>query len=247
MFSKINTVLLLLFVFLHTENTIAQDFHFSQFDLAPMYVSPALTGYMGAQNRIALKYRSQWGSVLQDNEYETMLFSYDGRLCPREGVSVAYGFNLVKDQVGFPSFRTNQYMGSVAFHLKLQNGLFASGGLQAGLLQYRLDTKSLNFENQFDQVFSFNTSLPSMEDFLNRDEINLLDIGGGALLYSTGKSPWNVGLAFHHINPKNYYAFTTNGVQDNNRTKVRWILDCKFLKTKLMPFLIRSFLEVDYD
>ena len=230
MFQKINIFLVFIFLFFSQNNGTAQDYQFSQFGLAPLYVSPALTGYMTAQNRIAIKYRSQWSSVLQENEFETILVSYDGRLCPREGVSFAYGFNLVKDQIGFPAFKTNHYMGSIAFHVKLNSGLFASGGLQAGLLQYRLDVSNLNFENQFDQAFDFTSTLPSMEAFLDRDQVNLLDLSGGVMLYSGSSNPWNFGVAFHHVNPKNFYAFTTNGVQDNNRTKVRWNIHGAFTK-----------------
>ena len=214
--------LLLMFFFL-VKNISAQDFHFSQFDLSPLYVSPALTGYMTAQNRIAMKYRSQWASVLDENQYETLLFSYDGRTCPNDGVAFAYGINLITDWVGSPVFQTNQYLGSIAAHVELRNDLYLSGGLQAGLLQYRFDASELNFANQFDGGVGFDSSLPSNEDFFaNQDNINLLDLSGGVLLYSS-KRAWNIGVAFHHSNPqKNYFAFTSSGVEDSNKTNVRW-------------------------
>ena len=224
MHQKQKLIPLLFLLFFGVKNSVAQDFHFSQFDLAPLYVSPALTGFMSAQNRIAIKYRSQWSSVLQENEFETILVSYDGRLCPREGISFAYGVNIVKDQVGFPAFKTNQYMGSFAFHIKLNSGHFASAGFQTGLLQYRWDASQLKFDSQFDGTIGFDLSLPSMESFLDREKINLIDLSGGILLYSRNKIPWNFGVAFHHVNPKNYYAFTSTGIQDNNRTKVRWVI-----------------------
>lgn len=223
MYSKIKFTISLFFILLVLKNGDAQDFHFSQYDMAPMYVSPAMTGFMSSQNRLTLKYRSQWSSVLQENEFETVLLSYDGRLCPREQVSFAFGFNLIQDQVGFPAFKTNQYMGSMAFHIEVGPNLFFSGGLQGGLLQYRWDASNLNFENQFDDVIGFDNTLSSMEVFLDRDKVNLLDLSGGVLLYSVGK-PWDVGVAFHHINPFNYYSFTSTGIQDKNRTKVRWVV-----------------------
>ena len=211
-------------IFFLINNSLAQDFHFSQFDLSPLYVSPALTGYMTAQNRIAIKYRSQWASVLLEDQYETMLFSYDGRTCPNQGVTFAYGVNLVRDWVGSPVFQTNHYMGSIAAHVELQNGLYLSGGLQGGLLQYNFDVSKLNFANQFDGGVGFdNALLPSRESFLDQSEINLPDLSGGVLLYSNRRA-WNLGVAFHHLNsPKNYFAFTSKGVEDDNKTNVRWI------------------------
>ncbi|MEM6965309.1 MAG: PorP/SprF family type IX secretion system membrane protein, partial [Bacteroidota bacterium] len=206
---------------------VAQDYHFSQFDTAPLYTNPAMTGYMIGRNRISLKYRGQWSSVLEDNAYETILVSYDGRTCPSGNISIAYGVNLVKDVFGFPAFQTNHYLGSFATHVKLSNGLMFAGGLQMGLLQFRLDLNGLAFENQFDGFVGFDTSLPSLEAFSDQQPIDLLDIGGGVLLYDY-KSGFNLGVGFHHINPFNFYTFSETELQVGNRPNVRWIVHGAF-------------------
>lgn len=227
-------------VFFQIRNTQAQDYHFSQFNTAPLYTSPALTGFMNARQRISIKYRNQWSSVLQDDAYKTMLISYDGRICPTGDVTFAYGINIVEDQIAgfnddinFPRLKTHHYLGSIAFHVRIARGLTVSGGLQGGLLRYELDKNNLKFENQFDGFVGFDTTLPTMENFLENNAVNLLDLGGGVLLYD-GKRSWNIGVAFHHINPKKYYAFTTAGEQGNNQAKVRWVIH------GMLPFKIKN-------
>lgn len=215
-------IISLICYFFVVRNVEAQDYHFSQFSTAPLYTSPALTGFMSGRHRIAIKHRNQWSSILQDNSYKTILISYDGRICPIGKVSIAYGLNMVKDEVGFPSFKTNHFLASFAAHLKLDKELYASGGIQFGLLQYCLDLMNLKFENQYDGFVGFNISLPSLENFSDKP-VNQFDIGGGVLLYNK-KRAWNIGIAFHHINTDNFYTFTNSELQENNRTRVRWVV-----------------------
>jgi len=212
---------IILYLFL-TEGMMAQDFHFSQYQMAPLYVNPALTGYLqGYNNRIAIKYRNQWSSFLQDDAYQTKLVSYDGRICLGRSF-LGYGLNAVLDESGTPSFRTTQLSGSISYHLPMGKTTYFSAGLQAGNLQYSVDQKSLFFEEQFDGVFSFDPSSSNEENFDDFNS-NLLDIGGGILLYDTKKG-WHIGLGMHHTSIKPRFNFTTNNTQDLNKVNIRAVV-----------------------
>ena len=53
----------------------AQDPHFSQFTMAPMYLNPAMVGAFDGNYRLSGLFRSQWGSVLE-NESVPMYRTY---------------------------------------------------------------------------------------------------------------------------------------------------------------------------
>jgi len=69
----INGLLVFAFAILFTGKIYSQDIHLSQFDAAPLFYNPALSGQIGesGQKRIILNYKSQWRT------YNTILASYD--------------------------------------------------------------------------------------------------------------------------------------------------------------------------
>ncbi len=207
---------------LTTINSHAQDFQFSHFQMAPLYVNPAMTGYIqDGNNRLIVKYRSQWSSVIQDDAYQTMMASYDGGICIGE-TFLSYGFQMVKDKSGTPEFQINQFLGSMSLHLPFGRGTYLSGGLQAGLLQYQIDQQGLFFEEQFDGFVGFDSSIPNMENFENYNA-SLFDIGGGVLLYNDDPG-WYIGLAMHHTNTRPYFGITASETQDLNEVNIRTVI-----------------------
>jgi len=59
----------------------AQDVHFSQSNMTPLLVNPALTGVYGGTHRAFLNYKNQWrGAGIQGAAFNTGVFSYDAAL-----------------------------------------------------------------------------------------------------------------------------------------------------------------------
>ena len=202
----------------------AQDVHFSQFDLSPMYISPALTGYMeNGTDRIAIKYRNQWSAVLPNQGYKTYFASYDGRSCLDHSSNFfGYGISAMEDRAGDPVFKTSQYQAAFSYHMQLTTGYFLSLGLQSGLLRYQINPMDFDFDNEYDGGLGFINSPNTPLELLN-DDVRIWDVGGGALFYNPDNS-WNIGLSFQHGIKQGFFAFTPTGVEDDNKVNTRWIL-----------------------
>lgn len=71
----------ILSLWLVTPSTVqAQDIHFSQFYMAPLFLNPAMTGVMNCNHRVIANYRNQWASILRSNAYNTYNVSYDNKM-----------------------------------------------------------------------------------------------------------------------------------------------------------------------
>ena len=78
----------------------AQDIHFSQVLEAPLFISPANTGFFNGYSRAIINYRNQWGSM--GNPYQTIALSADGGLfkSKRRKAFLGLGFTLYNDRAG---------------------------------------------------------------------------------------------------------------------------------------------------
>lgn len=174
-----------------------QDFHFSQFFAAPLYLNPALTG-ASEMTRMGINYRKQWPGLEYDfNAYSAFVDHYSFDLKSGFGLAV-HSFNeqhlkLTSTDVSFLysynldlSETWNLRMGSQASYV-MQNGLFYN---------------SL-FGDQIDIVNR--TIQPGSMDFLtNVDPFNYLDLSFGFLL--TTPDAWFGGSAHHVNNPATRYS-----------------------------------------
>ena len=97
-----------------------QDYHFSDFRMAPSLINPALTGGFEGTYRLNGIYRDQWRSFGASNPYKTFLLSADlnvkgDLLLDNDWVSV--GLSLLSDQAGTGGYKTNITSMQVAYHL----------------------------------------------------------------------------------------------------------------------------------
>ncbi len=146
------------FVFLMAlaTSSIAQDQHFSQFYASPMTLNPALTGTFDGRYRLAIIYRDQWRSVLEE-PYVTMGGAVDTRFPlrfrrKRVRDAVGVGVQFFSDRVPSVDFSTNQMMLSGAFHKALggsRSNQFLSLGVQFGVNQRNIGYSRLDFGDQF--------------------------------------------------------------------------------------------------
>jgi type IX secretion system PorP/SprF family membrane protein len=127
-----------------------QDIHFSQFFNSPLTLNPAQTGNFDGSYRAGLIYRDQWSSV--NSPYKTFSGSFDMTFPVgfTPGDAVSGGIMLFSDKAGDGNFATTSVMLSGAYHKSLGIGKRLTLGVQAGMLQRKLDFDQYYFADQFD-------------------------------------------------------------------------------------------------
>ncbi len=154
---KLCILLLVLGRFAH-----AQDVHFSQFYMNPIFLNPALTGNFDGDWRFSGNQRSQWRSV--SRPFNTIALSAENR----EGLilpNLYHALNIFHDAAGDGDFRTIEMNFSSSYQLFIDQDSIHSvtPGIQIGFNHRSIDIDKLNFDNQFNGFF-FDPSLPTFEN-----------------------------------------------------------------------------------
>jgi len=195
----LSAILVIGFVMVST----AQDFHYSQFYAAPLYLNPALTGSTEL-SRVGVNYRKQWPGLDQDfNAYSAYFDHYSFDLRSGIGVSVnsfqETNFNINTSDVSF----------YYSYNLQIADSWNFRMGTQASIVRRSAALDNLVFGDQVD-LFNRTISSTTTDDIPDFDPYSYLDLSFGALL--TSGSFW-LGSSFHHVNePRlSYYPDDKNG------------------------------------
>lgn len=190
-------------------NIGAQDFHFSQFEMAPLFLNPAKTGLINGNHRVAMKARDQWSSVLGDHAYRTAHLSYDFQICVgSSGHYFGIGIAGLYDQVGTHTLKTFSGNANFSYHHKLSRYGHLSLGLQAGVISYSLGDKDFKFDEQFG-LFGFDANAESFENIEQLSTELMPDISPGLMYYNTN-SNIQIGVAVFHVNQPAYSFIDAN-------------------------------------
>lgn len=186
----------------------AQDIHFSQFYMAPLYLNPALTGVMNCTHRVTANYRNQWASILRSNAYNTYNFSYDQRVPVGRRDYLGVGANFYGDVAGSANFSTLKFNGSISYSKQMSGGRnsghYLVAGADVGIGQRGLDFNLLQWGTQHDGNGGHDPTRPSYENF-DRSTFYYPDLTAGLLWFSVFDENNNlyIGGAFAHINRAN--------------------------------------------
>lgn len=162
----------------------AQDIHFSQFAMTPFHLDPSLAGKFGGDHRGILNHRNQWRSATQ-TPFVTfggmfdMHFNKDGK----KDHFFGGGISLYSDKAGAGALKTTMVNLSIAYHIKLSQGQYFSGGIQGSMVQRNINPDALRFDNQFDGT-GHNAALSNGEILPNQNFIKPSFSGG--VSYSFG-------------------------------------------------------------
>ena len=184
-------------------NSFAQDIHFSNLELSNLYSSVGAVGGSRAKLRATTHYRNQWPTI--GKAYQTIGLTADYKLKMKEN---ALGFGLImnRDQAGDLALTKLQADLAVAYHLKISDYSFFSGGIQMGITQHSIDETKAEWQNQFDGK-KFNPNLPSNEAPLFQPFINY-DFGTGLRWnmdktvvnrYSNSITKLDLGVSLYHM------------------------------------------------
>ncbi|NND77413.1 MAG: PorP/SprF family type IX secretion system membrane protein [Flavobacteriales bacterium] len=177
----------------------AQDVHFSQFFLSPLFQNPAHTGQFDADYRFVFNQRTQWRSITEP--YNTWALAADAKdVMGKENIHA--GILLFRDAAGDSPLRTIRVMpsGAHTFAATDDSTAFITLGLQVGFTQKYLDFSRLRFDNQYNgQVFD--PSAATGESFSN-DKSTYLDANIGATVKHELSRDifYTAGMALFHVN-----------------------------------------------
>jgi type IX secretion system PorP/SprF family membrane protein len=206
-------ILIILFVFkLFTENTIkAQDFHLSMYDMAPLFLNPAMTGLVDGKMRLHMQYRNQWNAIAY-KPYSTGLVSFD---LPKG--KWGFGGQISNMRAGFGNYNVFQALGSASYAVPLDKGKFhnLSFGLQAGFTQKRMEYQLFSFDNQWSTIDggSFDKNKDNQENFTRQAQFQEVVNFGALYYYAKQQSRINpfFGIsAFNLTQPKETFYGSNN-------------------------------------
>jgi type IX secretion system PorP/SprF family membrane protein len=202
------TIGLLLFGWIGVQ---AQDFHYSQFFNAPVYLNPALTGVFNGDLRLQGNYRDQWTDV--PVSYRTFSLMADKKFIRRTDRSsfFAAGLGLNYDQAGDGRLSWSDLNLNASYTHYLSEGMFLTLGGRAAVAQRRFEPEALRFADQFNfGTGAFDPAFRTGEDFARTNHV-FPDFSVGVNFhwqaldryqrydYKEERSKIDVGIALMHL------------------------------------------------
>ncbi|MDA1267547.1 MAG: PorP/SprF family type IX secretion system membrane protein [Bacteroidetes bacterium] len=179
----------------------AQDFQFSQFYAAPLYLNPALTG-ISQETRMGSVYRRQWpGLDYQFTAFTAYIdhYSFDHKS--------GMGLSVSSFSEEFLKLNTSDISLHYAYNLQLAERVNFQVGTQISFIQKRGTLENLLFGDQID-VFN-QALLPSSADAVGGLEpFSYFSVGLGGVL--TWDKLW-LGFSGHHLNRPNIAFYVRDG------------------------------------
>ena len=198
---NLKSILLVLSLLLLCFQGSAQDFQFSQFYAAPLYLNPALTG-ISQETRMGSVYRNQWpGLEYQFTAVTAYLdhYSFDYKS--------GMGLSLSSFSEEFLKLNTTDISGYYAYKLQFSERANFQLGTQISYIQKRGTLENLLFGDQID-VFN-QALLPSSADAVGGLEpFSYFSVGLGGVL--TWDKLW-VGFSGQHLNRPNSAFYVRDG------------------------------------
>ncbi|NND06353.1 MAG: type IX secretion system membrane protein PorP/SprF [Saprospiraceae bacterium] len=188
----------------------AQDPVFSQFYAAPLNLNPAFTGNTEG-GQVALNYRNQWPGISQ--AYVTYAASYD-QFFP--WINSGFGLAVLADNAGNGLYKTINAQLSYAYKARFNGDLQMRMGIQAGLINSRIDWSQLVFLDQLDPEFGLSSpgGIPFPSDEVPPavgSSVSVLDVSAGLLLYNRN---YYVGISLKHLNEPKFSFLEVNQNQN---------------------------------
>lgn len=189
-------LLIAIIALLGTTSGMAQDIHFSQYNLSPLSLNPAMTGFFNGHYRFTGNYRSQWGAA--NSKYETFSAGFDFSLFKDKLREDYFGVGayFYRDQAGDLNFNTTQINVQLAYSKgfgdRVKHSLAI--GFSGGFFTRGIDQNAAVF--------------PETPEGIPLNSLSDLDFSTGILWHIVPRERLNmyIGFAYHHLNkPKNSF------------------------------------------
>lgn len=202
----------LLFILLIPGSLLAQDIHFSQFDVAPMNLNPALAGQFDGDYRFIGNQRTQWRSVT--TPYSTIGGSVDARNF-NEIAGLGTALSIYQDRAGDSRLNTVQVnlAGSFLFNISQDSVQAFSAGVHIGLTNRKIDYSDLSYDNQWNG-FSYDPGLNPNEAF-TRDARTYANVNVGMAYFYQPERRKSVtaGASIFNLNAPKQSFFDNNSIR----------------------------------
>ena len=238
---KLFRLLLLSWMITFTSHLIAQDIHFSLFNMSPLSLNPAHTGAFEGTARIGGIYRDQWASIISD-QFQTPSFYVDAPIIRGFGKYdwVGVGAMLFSDKAGSIELGTSGFLFSAAYHRSLSNknsDNILTLGIQGGSISRTLNTMNLLLGSGIDiggpnritngtfmdRGFGAGGSTggggnPNQGGDQGDLDNNFFDISAGLMLRSKLNDETNLeaGISINHIT-QGEYGLLSGGTDDRDK------------------------------
>lgn len=198
----------------------AQDIHYTMFDLAPMRLSAAQTGFFEGSFRIGGIFRTQWGGLSPNGSlgadskfrgYQTphayidVPFAIRGKKSSEIRHWAGIGLHFLSDKVSELSQINAQL--ALAYHLGLgkRGNTRLSIGVQGGIMQQRVDASGFLFEDGILAGGGTSTYQPVADNALPNDQVAYPDFSAGLLFaHRTSKFGIEANFAVNHFTQPKY-------------------------------------------
>lgn len=195
----------------------AQDIHYSMFDLAPLSLNPAQTGYYEGTFRIGGVYRTQWqGASINTGNFsgfrtpsvylDLPIASPFVKKNQSHRQWIGAGLYFLNDKVGAGQLNNLNGMIALAYHIGLgaEANTRLSIGVRGGLTQHRIDATKLRFEDGIVQGGG-TTYIPGIDNNLADPSASYADFSAGLMLSHRSQSfGYQVGVAANHLTRPKY-------------------------------------------
>lgn len=189
-----------------------QDIHFTNYEVAPSLINPALTGNNNGWIRASAMYRTQWAALSKPYSTYGVDFSINNKSSKRKGF-LGFGLSAFQDVAGSSRFTTNSFTAGVAGVVKSGKNGRMSAGISLNVKQMNISNDGFQWGNQFDGK-EFDPTLPSNELQI-LENLNLINLAGG-ITYTFGQEHKNlrskrrtygqIGLSyFYFLEPDNNF------------------------------------------
>ncbi|HMQ48626.1 MAG TPA: PorP/SprF family type IX secretion system membrane protein [Saprospiraceae bacterium] len=189
------SALYLVFFLTSIAATYGQDPIYSQFFAAPLQINPAFAGTTFAP-RLTANYRNEWAAY--EGGYETYSVAYEQSI---ESLNSGIGLMLTGDDAGDGIYQTTYFSGVYGYQVRLNDRATIRFGLEAGLIQRRLNWDRLIFLDQIDPIEGpiGGSGAPNPSQETPPDNLNqvLFDVGAGLMIHSQKVYG---GLSIKHLN-----------------------------------------------
>jgi|ERR1035437_1844042 type IX secretion system PorP/SprF family membrane protein len=166
----------------------SQDFQFSQFYAAPLYLNPAFAG-TDSSARFGFNYRDQWPSM--PGTYIDYNLAYDQYVNALHG---GFGVSVWKEDEGSGTYKTTNISGGYSCQINVTNDFTINAGIQGSYMQNSIDYSKITYGdmiNNYGLVFTQNLQLQY------KSSINYLDLSAGVLGYT---NEFYGGVTLSHLN-----------------------------------------------
>lgn len=179
----------------------AQFVEYSQFQMSPSSLNPALTGIAHGP-RIALLYRNQWPQLNggANGGFTSYHVDYAQHV---ESLSGGIGLSVDQHQVGDGLYKRSAFAASYAYQARNRTNTFAVRIGLSALYQFQgYDVNNLRFLDQIDPVYGFTniSGIPNMSADAGQLQPNLHEFNMNAGLSIVSPRGY-IGLSFYNFLP----------------------------------------------